>query len=151
MWCDTCIVTTCDTCPALHSLPTLARLGIEAAEAERLTSVLQNNTFRRDTARWGHVLSDTCTVTCPDTGACAPPWPCSTTAVTPTAACTGRGPGTGADTRGSCDGLHVARGRFVLETRRPVARGEELTITYCCPSLGTAARQAKLLATKGFR
>merc|ERR1719195_747402 len=41
--------------------------------------------------------------------------------------------------------------RFVLETRRPVARGEELTITYCCPSLGTPARQAKLLATKGFR
>ena len=45
----------------------------------------------------------------------------------------------------------MERGRFVLETRRPVARGEELTITYCCPSLGTPARQAKLLATKGFR
>ena len=40
---------------------------------------------------------------------------------------------------------------LVLETRRAVRAGEELTITYCCGLLGTPARQAKLLRTKGFQ
>ena len=40
---------------------------------------------------------------------------------------------------------------LVLETRRHVTAGEELTITYCCTLLATPARQAKLLASKGFQ
>ena len=58
--------------------------------------------------------------------------------------------------------------RLVLETRRKVQKGiryknrvlsnkvskfqgEELTITYCCLSLGTPGRHSKLLSGKGFR
>ena len=59
--------------------------------------------------------------------------------------------------------------RLVLETRRKVHKGilkykncvlsnkvsnfqgEELTITYCCLSLGTPGRHSKLLSGKGFR
>ena len=40
--------------------------------------------------------------------------------------------------------------RLVLETRRKVVAGEELTITYCCMSLSTPARQTKLASSKGF-
>ena len=40
--------------------------------------------------------------------------------------------------------------RLVLETRRRVRAGEEVTITYCCMSLSTPARQTKLRSSKGF-
>ena len=39
---------------------------------------------------------------------------------------------------------------MVVRTRARVARGEQLTITYCSVLLGTRARHQRLLTTKGF-
>ena len=50
----------------------------------------------------------------------------------------------------NCRVYWAAQHRLVLEARRDIRAGEELTITYCCSLLATPARQAKLRASKGF-
>ena len=51
----------------------------------------------------------------------------------------------------SCRVYWTSPDTLVLETRRPVRAGEELTITYCCTMLATPSRQTKLLTSKGFQ
>ena len=104
-----------------YSELTTTRLGIPPAEAARLQAVLASNTFRNATARC------LCPVMAMVNHSCEPNcrvyWAASS---------------------------NPAHHRLVLEARRDLRAGEELTITYCCSLLATPARQAKLRTSKGF-
>ena len=105
-----------------YSEVTTRRLGIPADQSARLQAVLASNTFRNNTARC------LCPVMAMVNHSCDPN--CRVYWAPP-----------------SPSHQH----RLVLEARRDIKAGEELTITYCCSMLATPARQTKLRTSKGFQ